>query len=265
MQHNFGFCVFLIFTLWGIKSAIEPPEVFVRTRLVFFFSRLRTENTPLTHCAQFWWNHFNVSFYVYKENATPPPRWNFRPDILRGVAPQYIPLLNKVSLTIVLLYLFIYLFFAEVCNIGSHTYWSWRSLTKRAGPKVMIIYKYQYEKECMLKKMHCYWCLNNCTVREMERGERMGIIFSRCVLWGGGGGGVLNRTHPTRCKQRSQGRDKNSTSPSFLRLSGQNYKQIIRQRAPSFFCEPHYLLRFLSPEKKKNRQRPKCLTLQLPW
>lgn len=143
-----------------------------------------------------------------------PPRWNFRADILRGVAPQYIPLLNKASSTIVLLYLFIYLFFAEVGNIGSHTYWSWRSLTKRAGPKVMIIYKYQYEKECMLKKMHCYWCLNNCTVREMERGERMGIIFSRCVLWGGvggSGGGVLNRTHPTRCKQRSQGRDKNST------------------------------------------------------
>lgn len=91
---------------------------------------------------------------------------------------------------------FIYLFCRGLQYWIVHTYWSWRSLTKRARPKVMIIYKYQYEKEWMLKKMHCYWCLNNCTVREMERGERMGIIFS------GGKGllGLLNRTRTHPCK-----------------------------------------------------------------
>lgn len=45
----------------------------------------------------------------------------------------------------------------------------------------MIIYKYQYEKECVLKKTHGYWCLNNCSVKEMERGGKMWIIFSQCV------------------------------------------------------------------------------------
>lgn len=48
----------------------------------------------------------------------------------------------------------------------------------------MIIYKYQYEKECVLKKTHGYWCLNNCSVREMERGGKMWIIFFHYVCRG---------------------------------------------------------------------------------
>lgn len=56
----------------------------------------------------------------------------------------------------------------------------------------MIIYKYQYEKECMLKKMHCYWCLNNCTVREMERGRKNG---NNIFCWKGVAGTAQSNTH----------------------------------------------------------------------
>lgn len=107
------------------------------------------------------------------------------------------------------------------CSIGSYTYWSWRSITKRAGPKVMIIYKYQYEKECVLKKTYGYWCLNNCSVREMERGGKMWIIFSHCVL-GKKKKKTLNRTHPARCKQWSRGQDKKQHLSVFLCLSAWN-------------------------------------------
>lgn len=85
---------------------------------------------------------FNLAFKVYKENAK-------------------FPSLNNLSHSIV--FFFVVVLFegvvglnAEVCSIGSYTYRSRRRLTKRAGPKVMIIYEYQYEKECELKKMHCY-------------------------------------------------------------------------------------------------------------
>lgn len=134
---------------------------------------------------------------------------------------------------------------AEVCSIESFTYWSWRSVTKHTGPKVMIIYKYQYEKECTLKKMHCYWCLNNCSVRETERGERRRIIFShcalRCVCWWGG------TIEPT-----SEAKDEINTVPfSVCRLD----KTIQMMRPCS---QPHYLLR-----RNGKTQRRQCLTLQM--
>lgn len=153
------------------------------------------------------------------------------------------------------------------CSIGSYTYWSWRSITKRAWPKVMIIYKYQYEKECVLKKTHCYWCLNNCSVREMERGGKMRIIFSHCVLWGGKKKKkkkAVNRTHLTRLKQWSQGQDKNSTSlslPLFLCLADKTTNKYIIRQFAGFFAASRIICRCCRSLSVK-RQRRECLTMQ---
>lgn len=131
----------------------------------------------------------------------------------------------------------------------------------------MIIYKYQYEKECVLKKTHCYWCLNNCSVREMERGGKMRIIFSHCVLWGGKKKKkkkAVNRTHLTRLKQWSQGQDKNSTSlslPLFLCSADKTTNKYIIRQFAVFFAASRIICRCCRSLSVK-RQRRECLTMQ---
>lgn len=125
----------------------------------------------------------------------------------------------------------------------------------------MIIYKYQYEKECALKKMHCYWCLNNCTVREAWREAKeceSYFLTVPCKVWvEDGGGSAFNRMHPTRCKQwKAKGKTK---TPPHCRYAvslpgGRTYKQIICRCA--VFTSSCIICCAASLEE---RQRPECL------